>query len=127
MRKLKQREIAGVRDEILQNQGHRCAICQTTLTNCAAVLDHCHTTGAIRGALCRNCNGIEGKVHNLARRAKRKYTPAWWLGRLLSYWAAHERDQTGLMHPTHKTAEDKRLRANKLARARRAAQKDITD
>jgi len=121
MRKLKHREIAGVRDDILQAQGHRCAICQTTLPNDGAVLDHCHTTGAIRGALCRNCNGIEGKVHNLARRAKRKYTPTWWLGRLIEYWAEHSTDKTGLMHPTHKTAEDKRVRANKLARDRRAA------
>lgn len=123
MRKLRYREIAGVRDEILQAQGHRCAICTIELANDAAVLDHCHITGAIRGVLCRNCNGIEGKVHNLARRAKRKWTPAWWLRQMLTYWAKHATDQTGLMHPTHKTAEDKRLRANKLARERRAANK----
>lgn len=123
MRKLKQREIKGVRDDILQDQGHRCAICTTELTNDAAVLDHDHTTGAIRGVLCRNCNGIEGKVHNLARRAKRRWTAAWWLVRLLKYWETHEVAQTGLMHPLHKTAEDKRLRANKLARERRAKAK----
>lgn len=123
MRKLKHREVAGVRDDILQEQGHRCALCTTDLPNDAAVLDHCHTTGAIRGVLCRNCNGIEGKVHNLARRAKRKWTPTWWLKQLIQYWAKHETDQTGLMHPTHKTAEDKRLRTNKLARERRAANK----
>lgn len=123
MRKLKHREVAGVRDDILQEQGHRCALCTMDLPNDAAVLDHCHTTGAIRGVLCRNCNGIEGKVHNLARRAKRKWTPTWWLQQLIKYWAKHATDQSGLMHPTHKTAEDKRLRANKLARERRAAQK----
>jgi hypothetical protein len=123
MRKLKQREIKGVRDDILQKQGHKCAICLIDLPNDAAVLDHSHVTGAVRGALCRNCNGIEGKVHNLARRAQRKFNAAWWIGRLLKYWASHETDQTGLMHPTHRTADDKRLRANKLARERRASAK----
>lgn len=123
MRKLKHREVAGVRDDILQEQGHKCAICTMDLSNDAAVLDHCHTTGAIRGVLCRNCNGIEGKVHNLARRAKRKWTPTWWLQRLIRYWAIHATDQSGLMHPTHKTAQEKRIRANKLARERRAAKK----
>lgn len=125
MRKLKQREIKGVRDDILQAQGHRCAICTTELSNDAAVLDHCHTHGYIRGVLCRNCNGIEGKVHNLARRAKRKWTPEWWLTRLLKYWEIHETDLTGLMHPLHKTADDKRLRANKLARERRTRAKEV--
>ena len=125
MRKLKHREVAGVRDDILQAQNFRCAICNISLTNDTAVLDHCHTTGAIRGVLCRNCNGIEGKVHNLARRAKRQYTPDWWLKRLLGYWEQHEEDKHGLMHPTHKTAEDKRLRANKLARERRARAKEV--
>ena len=125
MRKLKHREVAGVRDDLLQAQNFRCAICNIGLTNDTAVLDHCHTTGAIRGVLCRNCNGIEGKVHNLARRAKRQYTAAWWLDRLASYWENHTSDRHGLMHPTHKTAEDKRLRANKLARERRARAKEV--
>lgn len=123
MRKLKHREVKGVRDDILQDQGHRCALCTIQLANDDAVLDHCHTSGAIRGVLCRNCNGIEGKVHNLARRAKRQFNAVWWLTRLISYWAHHSKDRTGLMHPTHKTAEDKRIRRNKLARERRAAQK----
>ena len=123
MRKLKYAEVKGVREQILHAQGHRCAICAIQLPTDEAVLDHCHVSGAIRGALCRNCNGIEGKVHNLARRAKRQFTAAWWVERLLSYWATHEVNPTSLMHPTHKTAEDKRLARNKAARDKRAATK----
>lgn len=42
-------------------QQNKCAICSTTLVftgrgTTRAVMDHCHTTGDIRGILCSNCN-----------------------------------------------------------------------
>ncbi len=123
MRKLKQREVQGVRDAILQTQGHRCALCMMTLPNKDAVLDHDHKTGSVRGVLCRNCNGIEGKVYNLANRAKRKYNVVWWINRLLAYWDVHDECNYGLMYPTHKTADEKRLKRNETARKKRAAAK----
>lgn len=40
--------------EALQaKQGGRCAICSATED---LVVDHCHTSGKVRGALCRRCN-----------------------------------------------------------------------
>lgn len=86
-------------------------------------LDHCHVTGNIRAVLCRNCNGVEGKVFNLARRAKRDGTPQWWLKRLLEYWLHHIDNPTGVYHPTHKTADEKRLIRNKKAREKRQKKK----
>ena len=87
-------------------------------------LDHDHTTGYIRDVLCLNCNGVEGKIFNLARRAKAKKTPIEWLHRLVKYYARHETPQHGgLFHPTHKTPEEKRLARNAKARKRRAALK----
>ncbi len=83
-------------------------------------LDHSHKTGLVRGVLCRNCNGIEGKVFNLANRAKKALTPEMWLGNLILYWLKHKTDQTGLYHPTHKTSDEKRALTNKRARERRA-------
>ena len=48
------------REEIFEQQGRACAICQTTLQSRAghegAVVDHDHETGAIRGLLCSKCN-----------------------------------------------------------------------
>lgn len=85
-----------------------------------ACLDHSHKTGLVRGVLCRNCNGIEGKVFNLANRAKKNMLPKMWLGQLILYWIKHETDQTGVYYPTHKTADEKRLLTNKKARERRA-------
>jgi len=84
-----------------------------------ACLDHCHVTGQIRGVLCRNCNGIEGKVFNLARRAKREYTPIWWINRLSAYWKEHLAAPSGIYHPTHKDLDEKRIIKNKKARLKR--------
>jgi hypothetical protein len=40
-------------DALLSAQEGRCAICRTTA---AACVDHCHTSGSVRGILCHGCN-----------------------------------------------------------------------
>jgi hypothetical protein len=42
-------------DTMLHEQGGVCAICKGVCTRALAV-DHCHTTGKVRGLLCNNCN-----------------------------------------------------------------------
>lgn len=87
-------------------------------------LDHDHTTGYIRDVLCLNCNGIEGKIHNLARRGGGSRGSYDFIRALIRYWERHEKPQHGgLFHPTHKTEEEKRLARNAKARKRRAALK----
>ncbi len=44
---------------MLINQSGKCAICQKEDYTWLAV-DHCHTTGRIRGLLCRYCNLVVG-------------------------------------------------------------------
>lgn len=45
-------------NRLVAEQSGRCAICGITTqeNNKAFAVDHCHTTGKIRGALCNNCN-----------------------------------------------------------------------
>ena len=50
----KSRDWAEVREEFVSAQSGTCAICRTPLRS--PVLDHCHVTGFIRGALCKSCN-----------------------------------------------------------------------
>lgn len=90
------------------------------MTLSEACQDHDHKTGLLRGVLCRNCNGIEGKIFNLANRAKRSLATEMWLGHLILYWLKHKTDQTGLYHPIHKTDDEKRIATNAKARAKRA-------
>jgi hypothetical protein len=49
---------------MLKQQNHSCAICKTDETDVfkqVLYVDHCHTTGKIRGLLCMQCNAGLGK------------------------------------------------------------------
>lgn len=43
-------------DAILSEQGGVCSICKTPPKGKHLAVDHCHTTGEIRGLLCNDCN-----------------------------------------------------------------------
>ena len=45
---------------MLQKQGGVCAICSRSDGGKALSVDHCHTTGMIRGLLCARCNSMLG-------------------------------------------------------------------
>ena len=51
-------------DRMMQEQEGRCAICNTTQTKDKnmnrLVVDHCHTSGKVRGLLCSACNKALG-------------------------------------------------------------------
>jgi hypothetical protein len=49
------------RDEMIASQMGVCPIC---LSAPAAHVDHCHTTGRVRGVLCFNCNSALGKLRD---------------------------------------------------------------
>ncbi len=124
MARLTHAQILPYKQKLVQAQQGKCAICSHPITaGIDSCLDHDHKTGLIRGALCRNCNGIEGKVKNLATRAKRDTTPSWWLVKLLTYWEHHLKNPGSVFHPLHKTEAEKRVKINAKARARRAAKK----
>src|SRR6188474_1394705 len=100
MRRLKTTEVATTRAAMLVAQSGRCAICKLPCSPTQAVLDHNHSTGAIRAVAHRGCNAVEGKVTNSYRRYGVPNLPAF-LNGLSSYLQRHETDQTGLLHPTH--------------------------
>ena len=54
-------------NSMLEEQGHRCAICKAESPDKRCVrfhVDHCHTTGKVRGLLCNNCNIGLGKFQD---------------------------------------------------------------
>lgn len=120
--RLNQKEFQTVKAKTLAHQMFRCALCQINLMEVPSkdvCLDHDHKTGAVRGVLCRNCNGAEGKVYNLANRCKRDSTPLWWITRLAAYLKFHAESPVTHVHPTFRTPDEKRLKRNALARKRR--------
>lgn len=124
MRRLKTSEIPLVKRAILEKrQNFKCVICEVPLTVLSGCLDHDHATGLVRGVLCRNCNGIEGKIKNLVTRGRRGDPHVMYLGRLLRYWMTHQKDQTGLLHPTYLDDNEKRIKRNFKARKARAKKK----
>lgn len=58
--------------QMLDDQGHRCAICgvefklglKESVTPNKPVVDHCHDTGGVRGILCHACNKLIGLAKN---------------------------------------------------------------
>lgn len=127
MRKLKQSEVIVVKAAILsKRQEGRCALCRMELKPAGACLDHNHSTGLVRGVLCRNCNGIEGKIKNLVVRARRGMEFEDYLGQVIKYWLHHREDRTGLLYPTHLNEDEKRVKRNAKARKKRAAAKKGT-
>jgi hypothetical protein len=46
---------------MLKKQNHKCGVCGTELmVDKSTCVDHCHTTGAVRGIVCTNCNLLLG-------------------------------------------------------------------
>jgi len=57
------------RTALIESQGNRCLCCKVTFERKGKnrpCVDHCHTTGRIRGVLCDRCNVVLGRVNDNA-------------------------------------------------------------
>lgn len=124
-RKLKYSEVASVREQLLLAQGGRCKLSGMPISPDEAVLDHCHTTGQVRGVLHRGVNSMLGKIENHRRIAGLSKDTD--LAKMLAgvvYYLSRKEAYPTLIYPTHKTADEKRIARNAKARKRRAAAKE---
>ena len=122
--KLKAKDIKATRTLLLEQQGHKCTLCQTLCSEEVAVLDHCHTGGHIRSVLHRGCNAAEGKIMNAMRRYGIK-NPLEFLANMVLYQQTHAVNQTNLIHPIHKTPEEKDLARKAKAKRKRIELKKL--
>lgn len=125
MKRLTTREVGIVRQQQQIAQGNKCGICSGPLLPRAPfdpVLDHCHKSGAVRGTLCRACNSLLGKVENNEARFGVRDLGAFLHG-AAKYLQIHSRNITGMLHSTHKTADEKRIATNKKRQVARARKK----
>ena len=120
LRRLKTTEIAKTRVDLAVQQGGRCAVCKLPLSK--EVLDHDHSTGAVRATLHSGCNSLLGKVENNYKRYGVVNLAAF-LNGVAAYLQRHVTNQTGLLHSTFRNEDEKREKRNTKARAARAAKR----
>ena len=116
LQRLKLSEVAIIRARLLLQQGGLCAICSLPCKR--PCLDHDHDTGAIRGVACSGCNALLGKLENNYRRYGVTSLAAFTNG-VAAYLSKHAFNITSMLHPSHLTEDEKRLRRNMLAAKRR--------
>lgn len=121
MRRLKATEVKTYREQQLAKQGGVCPLCLQTIELSEAVLDHDHKRGVCRGVLHRGCNCMVGKIENA--RVRYKLTDNQSLGNLLSNIINYMSSSLDVLHPTHRTEEEKRVRRNARAKKKRALTK----
>ena len=115
--RIKPKDIKPLRESILLEQQGLCAICREPLASDEAVLDHCHKTGYIRAVLHRGCNAYIGHLENNMARNRITHSR---LETILSNFQTYVASYKLLLHPTHRTPEERMARTKKRARARRA-------
>lgn len=123
LRRLAVKDVPVVRQALMKKQSYKCCICGTGLTLSNTHLDHDHSTGYIRGALCSNCNRLEGKLKTIAVRGRRELALWEYLRAAADYWELHSVPRIPLLYPSHMTDDEKRVKRNAKARKKRAAVK----
>jgi hypothetical protein len=114
--RLKTNEIKQYRLKTLVDQGYKCSLCEQELTESEAVLDHDHKSGYIRGVLHRGCNALEGKIANSLTMNR---ISAERLQNILNNYIFYINQHHTVLHPTHLTLEERKLRTKRRAKLRK--------
>lgn len=108
--KARTKDIKPLREQFLQEQQGLCALCHEHIAEGEAVLDHHHKSGYLRSVLHRGCNAYIGALEN--NMARNRITPAR-LTNILANFESYIRTHKPILHPTHRTEEEKIERAKK--------------
>ena len=105
MNKLKYKDIAPQRQQMLQLQNNLCGLCNEEIVD-DAVLDHCHRSGELRMVLHRGCNALLGKIENNLPRNRISTRRLDAIARnLVDYIQTRHTD---IIHPRHKVKTAKK-------------------
>lgn len=107
--KLKFKDVKPLREKMLDEQRNLCALCGDSIDVIEAVLDHDHKTGRIRSVLHRGCNAMLGKIENNMPRNRMDLDRLTTFSQNLVKYMAQQRED--LVHPTYRTAEEKKMKA----------------
>jgi len=118
--KARPKDIKPLREEFLKEQMGLCALCREPIVEGEAVLDHCHKTGLLRSVLHRGCNAYIGSMEN--GMARNRISPNR-LDMILANFQSYVASAKPILHPTHRTPEEKLARAKIRAKKRRQTKK----
>lgn len=99
-KQLKQPDIKVVREKLLEKNNYICPICTQPLDKKDAALDHCHSSGLIRGTICKKCNSLEGVWRSRMIRIGLKNTISY-EQMLFNMFTYLTQDPEMLLHPSH--------------------------
>ena len=119
MKRLSPKEQTEYREQLLKQQLGLCALCREPIESGKAVLDHDHKTGRIRSVLHRGCNSMEGIIQN--NLARNLISPER-LQAILANLVHYQKQLKPVLHSTHRTPEEKKERAKKRIRKKKAKQ-----
>lgn len=116
MTKARPKDIKILREQYLKDQMGLCALCREPIDASEAVLDHCHRTGLLRSVLHRGCNAYIGAMEN--NLVRNRITPQR-LSNILANFDRYRQLTKPILHPTHRTLEERAELAKKRAKKRR--------
>lgn len=109
--KLKYKDIPAVRNYLLEQQDHCCALCGDPIEQGKAVLDHDHRSGIIRRVLHRGCNSMLGKIENNMARSEIDLLRLMKFADKIADYISNTTTQW--IHPTYLSPEERKMRAYK--------------
>ncbi len=122
--RLKAKEVKDCREKMFKQQKGICLLCKKPMTLREAVLDHCHSTGHVRGVLHSSCNGAEGRIAKAIYRSRADNTYKSlvdFVSNLSIYWSQDY--STNVLHPKHLLPEEKEIkRLKKYQRSLKGAE-----
>lgn len=116
MNRIKPKDIKPLRDQWLKDQSHLCLLCQELIKPGEEVLDHDHKSGYLRGVLHRGCNAYIGALENNQKRNRITESR---LKMILKNFESYIQAHKPQIHPSHRTPEEKKQRAQVRAKKRR--------
>jgi hypothetical protein len=125
---LKRKDINSHKLLIAEQQDFICPLCGADMACHPSKkwhLDHDHSNGMIRGALCSGCNRAEGKITNIISRFLSKIDIGFeaYVMNMGKYQKYHALNPSYVRHPDHSSFQDKRIKSLRKAKEKRNAKK----
>jgi len=117
VKQLKNKDIRGHRERLLEDQNNICPLCNCEIEYGDAALDHDHDSGRIRGVLHKWCNSAEGMLKSKFKRSgvAKSINFELYLFNLYEYLI---KEHHLMLHPEHAPKQPKLMKSsyNKLVR-----------